>query len=141
MNPDHVPYVLFPGFMLFGLLFVAIGVRVIRTGRHLRRFGHRAPGVVVRTATRGQVSYPTVRFRMPDGTERETQSDLGTNLPTFRKGQAVTVLYDPDDPDRARLDGPTGSGTLHGAIFIAFGLCFAGVGAIGTAAIVFVTLG
>ncbi|TDC57151.1 DUF3592 domain-containing protein [Actinomadura sp. KC345] len=146
MNPDHVVYWLPPGFVLFGSLFVVFGVHIIRVGRHLRRFGRRASGVVVRmtsesTGSGRHVDYPTVRFRTRDGAVIETSSDLGGNLPMFREGQPVTVLYDPDEPERARLDGAAGSGTLHGAAFIAVGLLFAAIGAAGTAATAVAALG
>ncbi|MFI0355130.1 DUF3592 domain-containing protein [Actinomadura sp. 9N407] len=141
MDPDFATYALPPGLILFGLAFAAFGVHVIRIGRRLRRFGHRVPGVVVRLRWDsndhgGGNYYPVLRFRTRDGTEVTTESDLGSNPSPVRAGQPVAVIYDPEKPKRARLDGPGGSGTVHGSLFLALGLLLAGIGTIASAVMV-----
>jgi hypothetical protein len=70
----------------------------------------------------GSRCYPTFRFRTADGTEIETESDLGANPAPALAGQRVTVVYDPARPRRARMDSMLGGGAIHGPIFVAFGM-------------------
>ncbi|MET8047128.1 DUF3592 domain-containing protein, partial [Streptosporangium sp. NPDC005286] len=51
----------------------------------------------------------------------ETESDLGSNPPPARPGQQVMVVYDPERPQRARLDGVGGRGVLLGVLFLTVG--------------------
>jgi hypothetical protein len=70
-----------------------------------------------------------LRFRLPDGRVVETEGRMGTSAVTVRTGQQVTVLYDPAQPTRARVEGPFGGGAAlaHGCIG-SLGALFAGVG-------------
>jgi uncharacterized protein DUF3592 len=131
MRPeDVVSHVLPPLGVLAGVGFVAIGAHVIRTGRRLRTYGRRVPGVVVRlrfdpNEHGGGQYYPVLRFQTHDGDTVETESDLGTNPAPVRPGQQVAVVYDPAKPRRARLDTMLGGGAVHGPLFIAFGVVVA----------------
>ena len=49
----------------------------------------------------GRVPAPVVRFHSSDGREFTHASNTGSNVPGFRVGEAVVVLYDPADPNRA----------------------------------------
>lgn len=50
----------------------------------------------------GMLFYPSVRFPTADGTIVEFQSKLGTNAPP-RVGDEVTVIYDPQRPEEAKV--------------------------------------
>lgn len=53
----------------------------------------------------GYLFTPLVQFRTMDGRTIEFQSTLRTNPPTYRSGEAVSVLYDPDEPNSAAIRG------------------------------------
>ncbi|WP_271222544.1 DUF3592 domain-containing protein, partial [Streptosporangium carneum] len=55
------------------------------------------------------------------GSVVETESDLGSNPSPVRPGQQVMVVYDPERPQRARLDGAGGKGVLHSVLFMTVG--------------------
>ncbi|WP_344208253.1 DUF3592 domain-containing protein [Nonomuraea bangladeshensis] len=109
--------------IVFGAVFIGTSVRVITVGQWLRRHGTRVPGVVVRLRRSGghRVYYPTLRFRTLQGFVVETESDLGFNPSPVRVGQQVMVVYDPERPQRVRLDGAVGSGVLHSVLFLIVG--------------------
>ena len=48
---------------------------------------------------------PVFRFSVPDGREIEVVSSSGSNPPNYSPGEAVEVLYLPDDPYTARING------------------------------------
>ena len=67
-----------------------------------------APGHVVdlaiRQATDGTLFYrPVVAFDLPDGTHRTLQLTEESTDPVYQVDQAVTIAYDPDQPDTARI--------------------------------------
>jgi len=110
-------------FVAFGLFYAANGVRALLAGRRFERAAHRAEGTVVdvrsrvvrRSSSSGRgsrsrtIHIPVVRFAIPDGRTVETESGGGSSFaPTI--GSAVTVLYNPADPARARLEDTPGAG-------------------------------
>ncbi|MBB2908838.1 hypothetical protein FHS43_000084 [Streptosporangium becharense] len=111
--------------ILFGAVFAVSGVRMLTAARYLRRHGVRVPGVVVglrRSSGNDGVFYPTMQFQTVQGFVVETESDLGSNPAPARPGQQVMVVYDPERPQRARLDGVGGRGVLHGVLFLTIGV-------------------
>ncbi len=111
--------------IVFGAVFAGVGVRVMTVGQRLRRHGMRVPGVVVglrRSSGDGGVYYPTLQFQTVQGFVMETESDLGSNPSPVRPGQQVMVVYDPERPQRARLDGVGGRGVLRSVLFLIVGL-------------------
>ncbi|MER6172466.1 DUF3592 domain-containing protein [Streptosporangium sp. NPDC001681] len=110
---------------LFGIVVGAVSVgtsiRVMTVGQWLRRHGVRVPGVVVGLRRGNRVYYPTLRFQTVQGFVVETESDLGSNPSPVRPGQQVMVLYDPERPQRARVDSVGGRGVLHGVLFLTVG--------------------
>ncbi|GGS82768.1 hypothetical protein GCM10010156_46800 [Planobispora rosea] len=111
--------------IVFGVVFTGIGVRVLTVGQRLRRSGVRVPGFVVGLRWSGGdngVYYPTLQFQTAQGFMVQTESDLGSNPSPVRPGQQVTVVYDPERPQRARLDGAGGRGVLHSVLFLTFGV-------------------
>lgn len=55
-----------------------------------------------------EIFYPVVEYVLPDGTPKRVELSFGTSPPYYAKGDAVTVLYDAEDPSDARIDS-TGS--------------------------------
>ncbi|MEV0970696.1 DUF3592 domain-containing protein [Microtetraspora glauca] len=119
---------------LIGVIFSLVGAGLLINAREFRRRALRAPGHVVglrrSDSGDGPTFYPIVRFMTAYGQEVETQSRFGSNPPAARPGQTVTVMYDPADPRRIRIDNATGNGTLLGGIFLGVGLLLllAGIG-------------
>lgn len=46
---------------------------------------------------------PVFRFRTLEGQEVEISGNLRSNPPQFQVGQTIDVLYDPDNPQKARI--------------------------------------
>jgi hypothetical protein len=130
--------------LLFSLTFAVVGglvalqgIRSLHASRAFEQVAQRADGelVDVRYETVGpagnssRTSIPVVRFTLPDGRTVQTEARMGTG-PGFRfKGSEVTVLYDPADPRRARIEGfMAGGGALVGGCLTAFGLLFLLIG-------------
>ena len=119
-------------FFLLGSAFVRMGVRGRGVSREFERVAQRAQGEVTdiryeRVGPPGDSSshrIPVLRFTLPDGRVVETEGRMGTSAVTVRTGQRVTVLYDPEQPTRARVEGQFGGGAAlaHG--------CGASIGAL-----------
>jgi hypothetical protein len=67
-----------------------------------------AAGVVValrqdRGSDGSSYFYPVVEFKLPNGETQTLRSNAGTNPPAYRQGDAVTVLFDPQQPEQARI--------------------------------------
>jgi hypothetical protein len=115
-----------------GALLFAIGVVITRSNRAFARRALRAPGQVTgvrRSSPAGAtttIAYPELRFALPDGRLVETVARTGTNFERLQEGDAVTVLYDPADPTKARVDSRKASAgaTLLGAGFLVIGGVF-----------------
>lgn len=63
---------------------------------------------MVRTRDREDTTYlfaPVVRFETREGRTVEFESTMRSYPPAYRTGQAVTVLYDPDEPRYAAIRG------------------------------------
>jgi len=78
---------------------VMMGLGNLRHALH----GERADGLVTEIVREGDMYAPVVRFRLPQGETVEVK-DLGSGAPDFATGDAVTVLYLPEDPQDFRLD-------------------------------------
>ncbi|GII02144.1 DUF3592 domain-containing protein [Planobispora takensis] len=120
MDVNTVPWV----GIVFGALFAGVGVHAMIVGQRLRRRGVRVPGVVAGLRWSGGdngVYYPTLQFRTVQGFVMETESDLGSNPSPVRPGQQVMVVYDPERPRHARLDGAGGRGVLRSVLFMIVG--------------------
>lgn len=112
-----------------GGLAVYGGVSLVRT-RNFLEGAQRAEGAIVgwreerysAGKTRNASLYPTLRFTVPDGRVIETEADVSVSAPPADP-EAVTVLYDPADPNRARLS--TGRGYGESLLFLVGGLLLA----------------
>jgi len=71
--------------------------------------------------------YPIVRFRTAGGEEIQFRGRVGSNPPSYRRGERIGVLYDPQTPELAEIDGFF---SLWGGVLILglIGLVFAAVG-------------
>lgn len=114
---------IFPGIGALLLAF-AIGIQVSRLG-----------GEAQMTRTEGSIvdledGCPTVSFTTLDGTLGEHHSTTCSTPPSFDIGERVAVYYDPQDPERARIDSfeQNWIGSLIvggiGSVFLAIGLLF-----------------
>ncbi len=112
-------------FSAVGVLFAGLGFHSYRSTRAFLARAHRVPGVVVdlswSRSRNGGTYHPVLRFQTLDGRTVQATSDVGSRPAPARPGQAVTVLYDPENPQEARLDTMTGRGTLLGVIFMVIG--------------------
>jgi hypothetical protein len=124
-------------FALVGAVFVVIGTRGARRSRAFERGAQRAPGVLSdlrheRVGPAGDSSWitiPVVRFTLPDGRTVETEARMGAAPGFNRPGAEITVLYDPADPRRARVDARlAGQGALVGGCMASLGAVFVVVG-------------
>jgi hypothetical protein len=117
--------------LVLGALAVFGGVRTLRQARGFRARARRVPGILVGIhAARHNdqpAHYPVLRFRTLDGVELETTSNVN-EAPfwlTRMRGRQVPVLYDPEDPRVACVDGPSGRGQVRsGYGIIALGVVF-----------------
>ncbi len=118
------------GFLAFGVLFVVIGVRTLRSDGLRRRTWHATSGQVVASRLDGEQVRCQVAYRRPDGTEvlfwnRYTSTVMGDPV-----GRAVQVLVNPSDPHDAVVSSGLVGGSLLGAVLVSIGGVFAVVGAV-----------
>lgn len=134
-------------FIVVGITFVFAGFHTVRTSRAFRAVALRAPGIVTDLRYRifgpagdGQsgIWFPVLRFETADGRHIDTEAMYGRSPPPARKGDSVTVLYDPADPTRAALDQP-GVGAF-GVLFSVLGVLLAVVGLVIGGVLAFVSL-
>ena len=90
---------------LFAVALLAAGLYAAMDIARLEASGLRAPGAVVRLksesgsgAGSGYSYHPIVRFRTDRNATIEFKDSIGSNPPSYRVGDKVTVLYRPDDP-------------------------------------------
>ena len=99
-----------------GLLVMSIVVLAVSvlTYTHTRRFvdsALRAPGKVVEmvahreSTARMRPIVPVFVFRDANQREHKIRSSVGTSPPSYDVGDDVTVLYRPEEPEKASLDG------------------------------------
>lgn len=69
------------------------------------------------------VYFPVVRYPLPDGRVVDFRSPQGSMPAAVRRGERVTVLYDPNDPTNARLEGILSGGCLN-TFFVVLGAAF-----------------
>jgi hypothetical protein len=114
--------------MLIGAGTILLGARQLSAARSLARYGIRVPGIVVRFRNVGgeySAPQPVVRFRTAVGQDVETTSRTGPRRWKISPGQAVTVTYDPRNPNNAVVGtGPSSAGCF-GALATFVGSMFA----------------
>ena len=110
VTPERVVYWVPRLFLGIGiLLLVLTPVMVVRTAQFLAG-AERTDGTVVDLSrskdSEGSVTFsPVVSFTTAEGRTVEFVSSSGSSSPSHSEGDRVEVLYDPDDPNDARLSG------------------------------------
>lgn len=104
MSAELIIGIVFP---LVGLLLAAIALFIfVRTRLFIGR-SQEVKGTVVRmvysSGSDGGGYAPIFRFKTIEGTMIEVGDNLHSNPPQFREGQVVDVLYDPQNPQNARI--------------------------------------
>jgi len=94
------------------LLLMIAGFSTFTTLQKLGR-EKSAPGVVVEVVKQRHVDietdnvsyyyYPVVEFKAEDGKRRTIQLNEGSNPPSHDTGDEVTILYEPENPNDARI--------------------------------------
>lgn len=90
-----------------GPALVVVGVLGLRQAAQFAWRARAVPGMVVgyvetaRRAMGGDVCQAKVRYALPDGRYVDFVNPNFTHRVTYRVGQPVTVLYDPDSPGQA----------------------------------------
>src|SRR3974390_1194455 len=104
-------------FLTIGLLTLGIGSWIAAGTLRLQRNGVAAEGHVIRL-DRGSkgARFPVVEFQTQSGESVTFKSRSGSSPPSFRVGESVPVLYNPNDPQHASINT---SWQLWGGAFIA----------------------
>lgn len=71
--------------------------------------------------------HPVVRFATADGQRIEAESRTGSNPPSARVGQTVTVRYDPTTPERFTVTATSLIAGLIAWVFVVMGGLIFGV--------------
>jgi hypothetical protein len=96
---------------IFAVVLAAVAIYQSITLAHLESAGVRAPGRIVRlkeewgSGSSGSryTYYPIVRFHTHDNLAVEFKDNIGSNPPTHRVGDNVTVLYLVDNPQSGAI--------------------------------------
>ena len=98
------------------LMLVIATITSISTGfTHAKE--QRIQGYVIELVTRTDADgdlfyYPTIRFVLPDGSRQTVQTTEGSWPPAYKVDESVTIVYDPEHPDQARIDSFAGALSL-----------------------------
>jgi Protein of unknown function (DUF3592) len=97
-----------PFLWILAAILLAIGIYQSVKISRLQSAGLRAPGEVVRLkgehgSNNGTTYYPIVRAHPSGNSYFEFKDSVGTNPPSYRTGDKVTVLYLADDPSRSAI--------------------------------------
>jgi Protein of unknown function (DUF3592) len=121
-------------FVLVGGTFVVVSLRSRGQDRRFLAGAERATGVVTENRRIRPRSYDAqahaarafalLRLTLPDGSVVETLSDYGTPRPVAQPGDTVSVLYDPANPRRARVEGHAATPAFFTGCFVIFGTLF-----------------
>ena len=103
--------------VLVGIVLFLLGVWRWRVERAFVARANRAQGTVVgfnrrplrrthrRSSRHGSIvaDFPVVRYMPAGGPEIEFESPIGSSPRAYHEGQAVTILYDPADPQQGTI--------------------------------------
>jgi len=113
-------------FLLVGLLFIAFGLLVLAAEVRTRRGACEVRGEVVGFSTaEGGASgaryfHAVAQYVGLDGGTRYLEGSVGSSSPLDSVGDAVTVLAQPDDPEKAVIKSPLSY--ILGAVVVLMGL-------------------
>ncbi len=104
-NAMIVPLVL----LTTSLVFMGIAGWLFYQQKLLENRGMTAIGTVTRlvasTDSDGTTYAPVFEFKTQGGRTFEIQSDSYSSPPAYEVGQRVTIIYDPEKPSNAQIDG------------------------------------
>jgi len=123
------------GIVMVGVGFLMIGIALfsLTRTRNFINISEKTQGTVIlniyQADSEGGGGYtPIFEFRTLQGKKVEVSSNLRTNPPQFKVGQIVEVLYDPKNPEGARIN--KGFNLYYVPAFLGlFGLIVGGMGA------------
>lgn len=108
--------------ILFGMVFFGIGGGLTYSARTFEREGTPTQGEVISLSTRcdddGCSYSPVVRFETQSGQSKTFETTYSSNPPAYDVGEIVTVIYKPENPDKAIIQG---QGQVFRIIFMAVG--------------------
>lgn len=119
-----------PLFLAIGLGALTLAIYAWTNTRNLLGHCQHAQGTVVALSREGSVYYPVVTFTTPEGTGIEFIGKVGSSSPRFVKGEHLDVIYRPEKPANARINGfldlwaPALFTTIFAVAFSAIGLIF-----------------
>ena len=95
-------------FSLVGMLLAAIAIFLFIRTRIFLSTAQEVKGTVVRMvyshSSEGGGGYsPVYQFRTLEGQTIEAGDSMSSNPPMFHEGQVIDVLYDPRNPQKARI--------------------------------------
>lgn len=133
IGPSSLPTLLALGAVVLGLLFLGIGVTLLRQQGLRRRTWVRLRGEAYDYVwSGGDNSLQTWKLRWsgPDGAEHRCQNPYGVSGGTLRTFPfPVDLLVDPADPDKAQVASGVQNGLLIAVIFTVLGAGLLIVGA------------
>jgi hypothetical protein len=96
-------------FGLVGTIFLAVAFFTVRSELNYRKGAIRVPGIVVdlvptRGSKGGTLYKPVFEFADLDDRMHRVTGSLASSPPSFERNEAVTVLYQPEDPEKAQID-------------------------------------
>jgi Protein of unknown function (DUF3592) len=121
-------------FSFVGFLLAAIGIFLfVRTRIFLGR-AQEVKGTVIRMvyshSSEGGGTYsPVYQFRTIEGQMIEVGDSVSSNPPMFHEGQIIDVLYDPSNPQKARIKKWM-SLYFTSTLLAGMGLIFGGIGVV-----------
>jgi hypothetical protein len=96
-------------FALLGGLLAAIAVYIFMRTRSFVSNAQEVKGTVIQLVYRGGGSNsgggyaPVYQFKTKEGKSIVVADTLSSNPPAFKEGQVIDVLYDPANPEKARI--------------------------------------
>ena len=95
-------------FLVGGICMLVAGSVTYLYARAFVQDASKAGGIVVEMVERrgdsGVMFAPVVAFSDAEGKEHKIYSTTSSYPPSYRVGEKVTVLYDPNSPDEGKLD-------------------------------------
>ncbi|GAB4207913.1 MAG: hypothetical protein Fur006_66240 [Coleofasciculaceae cyanobacterium] len=120
-----------PGFfILLGTIPLVGALIVYRNTNLYLAEAAKSEGTVVKVVRppNNDVYYPIVQFTSQNGQTIEFQSSVGSHPPSYSKGQKVEVLYQPTNPQDARISSKDSSDSILSVIFTGIGGIFILIG-------------
>ena len=116
-KPSVIPKIILAIFLSVAVLMLVIAaISAVSSARSLAK-ERTAPGhvvdIAIGQATDGTLYYrPVVTFDLPDGGHRTVKVSEESTAPTYKVDQVVTIAYDPEGPDNARIQSASSTVSL-----------------------------